>query len=149
LINPKNIIIKEITDGLGNIDTRRVNSTFLRTNREYEMLKTLPDNGPSPIPQKFSPKFHLVHSQSPRPWNSGQPRFVDKEYLDKLRKELKNPRVDLHEGEHSLFGKNPKCKTCKSRFDKVDQQWMVSPLLGSQYAHIIHNETLKTLAAKT
>jgi hypothetical protein len=43
-------MLKEITDGMGNVDTRRVNSTFLRTNRDYEMTRALPDNGPSPHP---------------------------------------------------------------------------------------------------
>ena len=32
-------MIKEITDGVGNVNTSRVTSTFLRTNREYEITR--------------------------------------------------------------------------------------------------------------
>lgn len=42
-------MIKEIT-GLGNVDLRKTDSTFLRTDRNYEFKRSLPNNGPSPHP---------------------------------------------------------------------------------------------------
>ena len=127
-------MIKEIMDGVGTIDLKKVNSTFLRTNREYEFKRSLPSNGPSPHPNQFSPNFSLVHSQSPRPIDqakSNMPRFKEKEYIGENGVRVKNPRQDNHEGEHNLYGKNPNCKTCMNRFTKVERQWLVKPLLSS------------------
>lgn len=136
-------MIKEIT-GLGNVDLRKTDSTFLRTDRNYEFKRSLPNNGPSPHPNQFSPKYSLVHSQSPRPIAQGKsnlPRFRDKEYIGEDGVRVRNPRQDKHEGEHTLYGKNPNCKTCLTRFNKVEKQWMVKPLLSSQYANTIKSQT--------
>lgn len=55
--------IKEIKDGIGNVkDRKRGLSTFIRTTRDYEVNLSLPNNGPSPHPNKFSPSFKFIHS---------------------------------------------------------------------------------------
>ena len=64
-----------------------------------------------------------------------------------MKKDLGNPRFDRHEGEHNILGKSPNCKKCQKRLEKVDRQWMVMPLLGSQYAHTIANNTFHTFTA--
>ena len=93
-------MIKEISDGMGNINFRKIDSTFSRTNREYEFKKALPNNGPSPHPNQFSPKFNLVQTLSPRPPNldvgKNLPRFIDKDYSDNFKKNYEKERGKNH-----------------------------------------------------
>lgn len=93
---------------------------FKRTDREYEFKKALPNNGPSPHCNQFSPKIHFVKPLAPRLAESSLPRFVDRDYVVGMKKKLKNPRLDLHEGEHNIYGKNPNCNQCKEKLKKVD-----------------------------
>lgn len=118
-VQPHQLVVKAIKDGVGNVENLpRGGSMFLRTTREREFNLALPNNGPSPHPNKFSPKFDLVHSKAafvvlPQ---SDQPRFaLDPETINERKRQLKNPRFDEHEGEHILSGRNPNCKTCKAR----------------------------------
>jgi hypothetical protein len=112
-------------------------STFVRTTRDYEFERALPNNGPSPSPIKFSPSYKFVHTNSPFFTNSDQPRFaLNHEIIKEMKQKVKNPRFDEHEGEHLLSGKKPNCKTCKDRFKKVEEQWFKSPILGSMHASL-------------
>lgn len=121
---------------------------FKRTDRDYEFKKAQPSNGPSPHCNQFSPKVHFVKPLAPRLADSHLPRFLDREHSVKIQKILKNPRLDLHEGEHNIYGKNPKCKQCQEKLKKVEQQWLIKPLLGSMYATTIYNETRERLSPK-
>lgn len=63
---PHEIIIKEITDGMGNVkNPERSLEMFKRTTREYEFIRALPNNGPSPHPNQFSPKLGFVKPNPP------------------------------------------------------------------------------------
>lgn len=58
---PHEVMIKEITDGMGNVKNHdRTYEMFKRTTRDYEFNKVLPNNGPSPHPNQFSPKLGFV-----------------------------------------------------------------------------------------
>lgn len=50
-----------------------------------------------------------------------------------MKKELKNPRFDRHEGIHSLTGKDPDCTKCAQRIKQTEKQWMIKPLMSSIY----------------
>jgi hypothetical protein len=113
------LVVKQIKDGVGNVENLpRGVSMFLRTTREKEFNLALPNNGPSPHPNKFSPKFDLVHSNAAFVYlpQSDQPRFaLAKDTIRDLKRKVNNPRFDEHEGEHILSGRNPNCQTCKAR----------------------------------
>ena len=61
------MVIKEIQDSLSNPinNVPRSYSCFNRTTREYEFTRAIPDNGPSPGPNKFTPHYTLVFKKSP------------------------------------------------------------------------------------
>lgn len=95
-------MIKEITDGMGNIkNPERSLEMFKRTTRDYEFNKALPNNGPSPHPNQFSPKLGFVLPKAPQ-----MPA-----YNQTVTSPRRN-RNDKHEGEHNLYGKSPNCSKC-------------------------------------
>ena len=64
---PHEVMIKEITDGMGNVkNPERPLDFFKRTTRDYEFNKALPNNGPSPHPNQFSPKLGFVLPKAPQ-----------------------------------------------------------------------------------
>jgi hypothetical protein len=134
-VQPHQMVIKEILDGMGTVlDQDRSLSSFVRTTREKEWELGLPSNGPSPVPTKYTKRWGLVESKSPRLINSTQPRFLSKTELDEIRRRVGNPRVDEFEGVRSILGQTSSCNKCKDRREKVEKNWLLQPLLTSMYA---------------
>lgn len=135
-VQPNQMVIKEIMDGIGKTkDMDRSLSTFQRTTRNYEDKRHMQPN--SPGPDKFSPKYSLVHQNSPQPFQETQRRFAnDLDVKKQTMLKLGNPRFDEFEGEYTLFGKQPDCSTCNTRRQKVEKEWLIKPMMHSMYAKI-------------
>ena len=75
------------------------------TSRDYEWNRRLPNNGPPPSPTKFRPSYTLIHSNSPKMFQSTVARFPnDPETISNIKEKLGNPRLDKDEGIHSIIG---------------------------------------------
>lgn len=133
-LRQQQVVIQEMKGGMGEVSKTTFQPFKNYTSREYEWKRRIPNNGPPPSPTKFRPSYALVQSSSPRFFNSTQSRFPnDKETIVKTKEKLRNPRLDIFEGEHNLIGEKPSCSTCTYRHNKVEQQWLIQPIKNSVY----------------
>lgn len=69
------VIIKDVAEGVGNVDELKLQSAFVTTTRDKEVHRRQPDNGPSPSPAKFTPNYRLVHGSVTNAFQTSQTRF--------------------------------------------------------------------------